>query len=121
MRRSAPWLLSVRSNSPSRTTSSNHRRRPREQPLRCERGAVAQGCELRPDDVLGDPAHAGGGIETAVGSGNDPTRVADRPRDLLEARGDDFGMLDEIRQRINDPGNDDLIVGKAMPLEAADL
>jgi len=52
-------------------------------PLRCDARALRHGGELRPDDVLRDPAAAGRGVETAIGAGENAGRIADHLRDPL--------------------------------------
>jgi hypothetical protein len=62
-----------------------------EQSRRGEAGAVAERFELDPDHALGDPAHAGRGVEAAVGTGLNAPGIADRARDPLKPLGDHLG------------------------------
>ena len=87
------------------------------QPLGGEPGAFGQRGELGPDDVLGDTAHSRGSVKAAIGAGDDPLRVADHLRYPLDPVGDGLGVLDEIGQAVDDPGDEDLIVGQRLLLE----
>src|SRR6185437_10338523 len=80
-------------------------------------GAVGHGAELGPDDVLGDAAHPGRGVEAAIGAGEHAARVADRPGNVFEAVGDDLRVLDKTGQIVDDPGDDDLVVGERVFLQ----
>ncbi len=82
-------------------------------------GAVGHRLQLGPDDVLGDPPHAGRGVEAAIGAGHHAMRVADRARDVFEPVGDDLGMLDKPGQIVDDAGDDDLVVGQREFLQDA--
>ena len=46
-------------------------------------------------------------------------RVADRRRDAFQPIGDGFGVLDEIGQAVDNPGDDDLVVGERQFFEHA--
>src|SRR5215207_1570313 len=67
-----------------------------EQPLRRDPRAVPQARELGPDDVLGHPPPSGRGVETAIGAGQHPRRIADNGGDALEALGHHFRVLHKI-------------------------
>ena len=58
---------------------------------------------------LRNPAHAGRGVEAAIGAGEHAARIADRPRDPLDAVGDDLRVLHEVRQRVDHAGDQQLI------------
>ena len=73
-----------------------------EKPLRGDPGALGHCRELGPHHVVGDPAHAGRGVEAAIGAGHHASPVADRARDVFEAVGDDLRMLDKARQIVDD-------------------
>ena len=90
-----------------------------EKPLRGDPGALGHCRELGPHDVLGDPAHAGRGVEAAIGAGHHPSRVTDGARDVFEPVGDDLRMLDKACQIVDDAGSDDLIVGEGEFLQHA--
>src|SRR6516164_8222153 len=63
--------------------------------------AVAQGAELGPNQLLGDTAQADGGLETAIGRGNDALWIAQRACGTLQPISDHLGMLDIIGRRVN--------------------
>ena len=81
-----------------------------EQSLGCDPSAVAQCLELRPDDVLGNAAGAGAGVEAAIGAGLNAARVAHDLRHALQAVSNSFRMLDDVGERIDHPRHDELIV-----------
>src|SRR5213083_3140772 len=58
-----------------------------QQPARRQIRALAQRAELLPHHLLGDVGHAGGGLEAAVGAGDEAAGVADRVRRALDAVG----------------------------------
>src|SRR3984893_15663296 len=89
------------------------------QPLGSNAGACGQRFALGPDDVFGDAAHSGRGVEPAIGAGDDAVRIADRRRDAFETVGHGLGVLDEICQTVDDAGDDDLVFGKRELLEDA--
>src|SRR5437016_8124534 len=71
------------------------------EPCRCNPRAVTQRTQLRPDDVLGDRAAAGGRVKAAIGAGDQPPRIAEHPRHLLEPIGDHLGMLDVVGDAVD--------------------
>src|SRR5262245_6266914 len=80
------------------------------QPLACDRGTLAERAQLGPDDAVGHHRVAPDrGAEAAIDAGDQALAV------------DDFGvaadalrhqprMLDEIRRRVDDPWNENLVV-----------
>src|SRR5437773_12350267 len=64
-----------------------------EEPARRQVRALAQCAELLPHHLLGDVGHAGGGLEAAVGAGDDPARVADGLRGAVDAVGAHLRVL----------------------------
>ncbi len=91
----------------------------RKQPPRSDARPVRQCLHLGPNDIAGNAAHAGGGIEAAVGSRHHAPRVTEHAGDSLDAVGHDFRMLDEIRERVDHPSHKDLILGERLDLETA--
>ena len=75
-----------------------------------EPGAVGERPELRPDHVLGDPAHPGRGVEAAVGAGEHAARVAHRRGHPLDPFGHHLGVLDEVGERVDHAGDQNLIL-----------
>ena len=61
----------------------------------------------------------GRGVEAAIGAGHHAMRVADRARDVFEPVGDDLRMLDKPGQVVDDPGDDDLVIGQRKLLQHA--
>src|SRR5256885_406292 len=84
-------------------TCSSSRGRP--ESTRGDLRSLDHGCQLGPGDVRGNRERAGEGGEATVGSGDDalPTHHGGI---ALDALGDKFGMLDEIRGRVQDARND---------------
>ena len=108
---------------PRNDRTSHHTRletKSSEQPLRGDPRALAQRRELGPDHVFGDAPAPGRGVEAAIGAGHHAPRIADVPRHAFEPVGDDLGMLDEIGQRIDDAGDDDLVVVQRQLRQARD-
>src|SRR5687767_15212450 len=84
--------------------------------VRGEPRALCQTGQLRPDDVgvhgrLADP-----GAEPAIGPGDD-VLATDQPRVAADPLGDQLRVLDEVRRRIEDAGDDELARGKLHALE----
>ena len=59
-----------------------------------------------------DLADAGEGAEAAIDAGDHPL-AADDIGKALDALGDQFGMLDIVRRAVDQPGDEDLVVGQA--------
>src|SRR5271170_1712589 len=107
--------------SPIRPCSAYMARLMHPQPGRGHAGAFGERFELGPDDVLGHAAHPRRRVEPAIGAGNHAARIAHRRRDTFEPIGDGLGVLDKIGQAVDNPGDDDLVVGKRQFLEHAVL
>src|SRR6516162_5908464 len=75
-----------------------------------ELGTLAEGGELGPDDRGCDRVvDKGEGRKAAIGTGDHPLAPYDVGI-LADPLGDEPGMLDEIGRRVDDPGNQDLVV-----------
>src|SRR5580692_5877829 len=79
--------------------------------------ALAQGLELQPDDILGNPFPARESAKTAVNARNNPLAVADRRHRGLDALCDDFRMLNQVDLGIDHARNEDHVVGEFMLLQ----
>src|SRR5262249_31063012 len=120
--RSWPSKLSFRPTLPPPTRSaaspnrrSNHRWREvglPAQPSRSNARTFDQGAELGPHHVLGDAAHPGGRVETAIGAGHHARRIAHYLGDALDPVGHYLRMLDVIGHGIYHAGHEHLAVGQ---------
>jgi hypothetical protein len=84
----------------------------REQALGGKARAIGESTQLGPHNVLRHPAHAGRGVEAAIGTRQHALGIADGTRNALEAIGNDFRVLDEVGLRVDDAGNDQLVVSE---------
>src|SRR3989475_1949474 len=82
-----------------------------------EGGAVPERAKLRPDRALGHELRAGEGPEPTIHGRDHTARVAHRVDGLKDPVGHDFGMLDEVRGRVDDPGQEQHRVGQGVPPE----
>jgi hypothetical protein len=89
----------------------------RPQLLAGDRRAFAECGEFCPDDrVRHHRLGAHGGAETAIDAGDQPLAI-DHLRIAADALRDEARMLDEIGRRVDDAGNEDLVVGDFDRLE----
>ena len=83
--------------------------------------AVAERLKLRPHDVRRDEHVARDRAEAAIGGGEHAARVADCPRELADAVGDDLRMLDVVGRDVDHPDDQAEVLGRGEPLERAQL
>jgi hypothetical protein len=76
--------------------------------IRGDLRSLDHGCELRPGNVWVNRECAGEGGEAAVGPGDD-VLPPNHGCIALDALGNQFGMLDEVRGRVQYARNDDLL------------
>src|SRR5947207_10583981 len=75
------------------------------EPLGGNGGAVGQGLELGPDDVLGDELEAREGAEAAIGAADHPLAIADHIDGSTEPVRHQLRMLEIVRGDVDDAGN----------------
>src|SRR5215204_6314524 len=89
-----------------------------EQPVRGNPCAVPEAAELGPYYIRRDASPTGGGIEAAVGACQDPGRIPEDRGHPFDAVSHHLRMLDDVGQRIDDAGHENLVVVQRMRGEA---
>jgi hypothetical protein len=92
-----------------------------EETLGGQAGAVTQARELCIDDIFGHAPPTGRGVETAVGTCENPGGVTDDTCHPFDPVGNHLGMLDEIGEAVDYARDDHLVFSEGKPFEAAKL